>query len=240
MKQTYIHDRRHADSEDVAHRARKLIHPIRSFLAGRILDVGCSAGFFLDEFRRLDLSPVGVDMGDDLIAECRARGLDVRQADLANGLPFPDASFDTVFCSHTLEHVYSPFPLLLECHRVLAPGGSLVLILPNSMNLRRATFMRGHVNYYDVDNVYYVLRSAGFAPLFIKSDLPLAGRVRTTAVPLTPGNWADDRQRSVLRFLPVLHMGLNLYAVGRRAEDAGPAGARDARGDVAPGETSYG
>jgi methionine biosynthesis protein MetW len=240
MKQNYIHDRRSVGHDGGAIRVHKLIHPIRRFLAGRILDVGCSDGSFMDEFRRFDLSPVGVDMGDDLIADCRARGLEVHKADLADGLPFPDASFDTVFCSHTLEHVYNPFPLLLECHRVCAPGGRLVLILPNSMNLRRATFMRGHVNYYDVDNVYYTLRSAGFAPLFIKSDLPLAARVRTAALPLTPGNWADDRQRAVLRFLPVLHMGINLYAVGRRAENAGPGGARDARGVIGPGETSYG
>jgi SAM-dependent methyltransferase len=45
-------------------------------------------------------------------------------------LPFPDASFDLVVHSDTLEHVHNPQRALSECRRVLVPGGSLCYTVP--------------------------------------------------------------------------------------------------------------
>ncbi len=46
------------------------------------------------------------------------------------GLPFPDASFDVVFCSHGLEHVNAAGRALREIRRVLAPDGFALLPVP--------------------------------------------------------------------------------------------------------------
>jgi SAM-dependent methyltransferase len=52
--------------------------------------------------------------------------------------PFPDGSFDLVLCMEVLEHlVYSPSHALAESHRVLAPGGHLVLTIPNYLRANR-------------------------------------------------------------------------------------------------------
>jgi SAM-dependent methyltransferase len=45
-------------------------------------------------------------------------------------LPYPDASFDLVVHSDTLEHVPQPLRALAECHRVLRPGGRLCYTVP--------------------------------------------------------------------------------------------------------------
>jgi len=47
-----------------------------------------------------------------------------------HALPYPDAAFDLVVHSDTLEHVPDPVHALTECRRVLRPGGALCLTVP--------------------------------------------------------------------------------------------------------------
>jgi SAM-dependent methyltransferase len=68
-----------------------------------------------------------------------AIGADVQQSPLGcvdvliepgGRLPLDDASFETVLCTQVLEHVEDPIRLLAEAHRVLKPGGRLILTCP--------------------------------------------------------------------------------------------------------------
>jgi SAM-dependent methyltransferase len=72
--------------------------------------------------------------------------------DVSLGLPFPDASFDFVFCIEVLEHVPNPFAALTEIRRVLRGDGILVLSVPNPYhvkellwNLFRVADRQGHI-----------------------------------------------------------------------------------------------
>lgn len=64
----------------------------------------------------------------------------VRAYDLRKGIPYPDASFDVVYHSHLLEHFskQSAPGFLLECHRVLKPGGILRVAVPDLEGIARA------------------------------------------------------------------------------------------------------
>lgn len=55
------------------------------------------------------------------------------RADLLKKLPIPEASFDLVYSSHFLEHIprSQTLAFLEECHRVLRPGGTIRLVLPD-------------------------------------------------------------------------------------------------------------
>ena len=92
----------------------------------KILNVGGSAGaidnFLADHARFV----AGVDIDDQAIDHAKAKfsksNLEFRVADALN-LPYDDASFDIVVCSHVYEHVTDPRQMFAEIHRVLVPGG---------------------------------------------------------------------------------------------------------------------
>lgn len=51
-------------------------------------------------------------------------------ADLQGGLPLRDQSVDTIFCCSVMEHTTEPWRILPEFHRVLSPGGHVILSVP--------------------------------------------------------------------------------------------------------------
>jgi SAM-dependent methyltransferase len=99
--------------------------------AGRFLDVGCGSGESLELAQSAGWSAEGVDFDPQAVAIARQRGLAVHCGQLSErGLA--DGSFDLVLMSHVIEHVHDPLALLSECRRVLRPGGTIVLLTPNS------------------------------------------------------------------------------------------------------------
>jgi SAM-dependent methyltransferase len=106
---------------------------VRAYLAAlapgtRVIDAGCGEGILVEEFRER-LQIVGVDPN-------YASPL-VRTASLA-ALPFEAASFDRGLCLDVLEHLtFDEQPrALAELFRVIAPGGELVVTVPNLAHLQ--------------------------------------------------------------------------------------------------------
>ena len=100
--------------------------PPRVARSGRLLDVGCAAGFFLAE-ARAHYQVQGVELSAWSSAYARDHlGLPVITGTLAQAALASDR-FDVVTLWDVIEHVGDPVPLLLEAARVLKPGGRLVL-----------------------------------------------------------------------------------------------------------------
>jgi ubiquinone/menaquinone biosynthesis C-methylase UbiE len=97
----------------------------------RVVDVGFGGGYTLERLAPL-VRPervAGVEISKAMIAAVRARGgdaCDLHVADAA-ALPFADASFDRVLSVNTIYFWPDPGRVLAEMHRVLKPGGRLVL-----------------------------------------------------------------------------------------------------------------
>jgi 2-polyprenyl-3-methyl-5-hydroxy-6-metoxy-1,4-benzoquinol methylase len=101
----------------------------------RILDLGCGRGVILGA-----LAEQGFEVhGFEISAEA-ARGADpraeIRIAENLKDAEYPAASFDQVIIWHVLEHVDDPVGTLREAHRILKPGGRLIVAVPNFSSLQ--------------------------------------------------------------------------------------------------------
>jgi ubiquinone/menaquinone biosynthesis C-methylase UbiE len=130
--------RKHAASYDrkVERAERTMLDGSREWVAararGRVLEVAVGTGRSLPYYSR-DVSLVGIDLSPEMLAIARTRAAEARvDADLRQGdaeaLPFEDSSFDTVVCALALCSIPRPQVALGEMARVVAPGGSVVLV----------------------------------------------------------------------------------------------------------------
>lgn len=97
---------------------------------GRLLDVGCGNGAFLKVAQAAGWSAQGIDFDPIAVAEARRQGMAVDLGGI-DQLATQAQTYDWITCSHVLEHVHEPQQLLHSLHRLLRPGGTLWLQMPN-------------------------------------------------------------------------------------------------------------
>ncbi|KPK79297.1 MAG: hypothetical protein AMJ81_13455 [Phycisphaerae bacterium SM23_33] len=102
-----------------------------------ILDVGCATGRLLAKLADAGATRLcGVDLAPNILgvaAEKLAPRLvapELRAADAEDSIPWPEHSFDVVTLTGVLHHFYRPDDALREIHRVLRPGGRLLVMDP--------------------------------------------------------------------------------------------------------------
>ena len=167
----------------------------RFAVAKRLLCYGASQGPWLEvssgaaEFGRIlrdaGYTPTLVDLDQRNVARGVAAGLESYVANLEEGLPrFADASFVGASALEIVEHVVEAEGLLGEIHRVLTPGGVLVLSTPNIAywldRIRAAVGLipaaEGyHYRFFNEDAAQRLIREAGFEIVHCEMDAPLVG-----------------------------------------------------------------
>jgi SAM-dependent methyltransferase len=98
---------------------------------GNILDIGSGTGHFLSEMKRAGWNVLGIEINE------KAREYAVAAMDVDTVVPdeissFPDGSFDCITMWHVLEHFQDPYKYASETARLLKPGGTCIIALPNS------------------------------------------------------------------------------------------------------------
>ena len=133
----------------------------------RLLDVGCGEGTFLLGARDLGWKVIGTEMNP---AMARAAGLDVRgtieEVQKAN-----EAPFDCITLWHSLEHMRDPRLTLRSLAKLLAPGGLLVVAVPDAGGLQARLFgprwfhldVPRHLYHFNQRSLKHLLEAAGFA-----------------------------------------------------------------------------
>ena len=92
---------------------------------------------------------VMTDLTHEATRRARAKGLDASQLYIAEqDIPWPDASFDVVVSDSAIEHHFDPARSFDELARILKPGGTFILCLPNIAHWRhRWWLLRGRFPY---------------------------------------------------------------------------------------------
>jgi 2-polyprenyl-3-methyl-5-hydroxy-6-metoxy-1,4-benzoquinol methylase len=98
---------------------------------GRLLEIGSGNGVMLEKMRSRGWDVTGIEFDPACVAQTATRGLTCYGRDLRE-LALPSDSFDAIYMGHVIEHLYDPRSLLIECHRILKPGGELVIVTPNA------------------------------------------------------------------------------------------------------------
>jgi methionine biosynthesis protein MetW len=168
---------------DLSNEQSPWTHVARRIPAGAsVLDLGCWDGLLLAALRDRGATRVrGVERDPEARARAEARGLDVVSADLDDPA-WPDAlgseRFDAVILADVVEHVRDPLGTLRRIvERVLAPGGRVVLSVPNvahaSVRLSllvgdfdrtdRGILDRTHLHFFTRRSLHALLAEAGLA-----------------------------------------------------------------------------
>ncbi|MHB2017552.1 MAG: class I SAM-dependent methyltransferase [Candidatus Xenobia bacterium] len=127
-----------------------------------VLDVGCGTGYNMTMLA--DWGQVhGIDMAPEALDYCRQRGMQRVSQGEATALPCADASFDLVTAFDLIEHVEDDHGALREFHRVLRPGGYLLVYTPGLpfMYSEHDRIVHHHRRYWKGE-LLARMRSAGF------------------------------------------------------------------------------
>ena len=118
-------------------RAKKIIMGLDPQEKEKILDVGCGDGYYLYLLDNLGLKLhlTGTDFDPNGLKNARKnlrKTIPLVQADLMKKLPFKDNTFDKIVMSEVAEHLPNDVKGLKEVYRVLKPGGTLCLTVPDA------------------------------------------------------------------------------------------------------------
>lgn len=99
-----------------------------------VLDIACGTGYGIAILKANAKHITGVDVDADAASKAKAECDNKASVLLGDGLglPFADDSFDVITSFETLEHLHERGQFLAELHRVLRPGGKLILSTPNA------------------------------------------------------------------------------------------------------------
>ena len=153
----------------VFHRAAKLLEQSRG--NGRLLDVGTGFGFFLVEMRKRGWETAGVEISQKAIDYARdVLGVTVFPGPLEKA-DLPDSHFEAVTAFYVIEHLSHPMDFLRECHRILKPGGLLLLRYPHT------TPIKNLLKFFGIKNRLYNLPAhlSDFSPKMIQQCLERIG-----------------------------------------------------------------
>lgn len=140
----------------------------------KVLDVGCGEGL-LGSLLVNDNEVHGVEIFDEKVKRCQAKGIKAKLVKNNELLPYMDSYFDIVTCRDVLEHLFNPSYMVEEMHRVLKSDGLLAVTVPNMYDLKtrvrfplglwtKITFGAnlGHIRFFSKKTLIKLIKEKGF------------------------------------------------------------------------------
>ncbi|MBL7206000.1 MAG: methyltransferase domain-containing protein [Candidatus Aenigmarchaeota archaeon] len=157
----------------------KVLELFNSHHGGRILDIGCGDGFISSLIgKKTGAEMHGIDVSSSAIQKAKGSGIKAQSIDIdGKKLPFENGYFDAVFCGDVVEHIFYPDKLLEDVHRILRPGGYIIVTIPNLASwYNRAFLLFGIVpSWVESSSTYtgnpFLKESSGHIRAFTKKSL---------------------------------------------------------------------
>ncbi len=144
----------------------------------RLLDFGCGSGVFLQRMRLLGWNVTGLDRAEAVVSHVRTQlGLTAHVGTLPNTL-WTGPSFEAITMWQALEHVHQPLEVLQAAHRLLTPGGRIVVAVPNFEGFAARWFgphwfgldLPRHLTHFTPNTLRSLLNRAGFEHVEIQHE----------------------------------------------------------------------
>jgi SAM-dependent methyltransferase len=157
---------------------------------GRLLDVGCGNGFFLELMRSAGWGIAGIEPDPKAAKLASERlGVHIRSEQLCD-TGFEDGSFDAITMHHVVEHVHDPIGMMADSRRILKVGGHLVIATPNLSSAGHRWF-KGDWRGLEPPRHLHI-----FSPKALAKAAEMSGirvKLMRTSARSAPGNWLESR-----------------------------------------------
>lgn len=151
---------------------------------GKLLDVGCGTGLFVDRYIAAGGKAIGIDISRNMLEKARRRCI---TCDYTVGtgekIPFRDTTFDAVSSLLVFSYVKDPRSMLNEAYRVLKPGGSIAICtlgkklltrgipaiyhIGEKMKVKHVVMKNFGEHYYNEAEMEDLFTSAGFSDIAV-------------------------------------------------------------------------
>ncbi len=164
----------------------ELIRVIPQLGSRRVLDIGCGTGVLAMNLAATgdDMHIEGLDLSESMIRVAREKATHPERMNFSVGdseeLPFDDASFDCITCSNSFHHYPRPEKVLAGFRRVLAPGGSVLVVDGDRDQVWGFFIFEVVVRIYEGMKVHHHKRSE-FTPLLTDAGF---GEISFTKIPV--------------------------------------------------------
>ncbi len=168
---------------------------------GRVLDVGCDDGFAGRDLLKDGFQVWGIDRNPVTLRKAARYYQQTILADIESELPLPEGPFNVIIFADILEHLTNPAAVFAHFTELLAPGGLVVVSVPNvahwyvRLNLLLGRFEyadrgildRTHVRFFTLRSARRFLEDAGFTVEALQTTaapLPLVWEITAPGRPL--------------------------------------------------------
>lgn len=145
---------------------------------GKVLDVGCGYGFFVDALAQIGYQATGVDVSQErlTLATAHLHGTFIQGEIDESFVGVHRNHFQVVTLFHVIEHLRVPVAFLRQCFELVLPGGRLLIEVPHlgdelldqQAGYRAFYWQRAHFSYFDAARLELALRRAAFKDFSIR------------------------------------------------------------------------
>jgi len=183
----------------------------------RILDVGCGAGFFLEQSKKRGWEVHGTEYSDSAIQLCKRNKIDVKEGQL-NPENYDRIEFDVVTSFEVIEHINNPIEETGNIFGILRKGGLFYCTTPNFNSIERQCLKDKyniisypeHLSYYTPKSLGFLLTQQGFEKEKILTTGISITRIRTSLgtsnQPMISTDSDDEKIRRAIASYPPMKL----------------------------------